>query len=112
MTYLKNNYNSLFGLKERDLDHIVSTISDYNEVQSSLIFGSRAKGTFKKGSDIDLALKGVDLTSGIIKEISIKLNEYLPIPYFVDVIDYTHLKKEDLKKHIDIFGKIIYKKEG
>ncbi len=40
-----------------------------------------------------------------------QLNEHLPIPYMVDVVDYTHLDKETLKKHIDVFGKIIYKRE-
>jgi len=76
-----------------------------------MIFGSRAKQTYRKGSDIDVALTGVNLTPEVVKEISVKLNEYLPIPYFVDVIDYTHLKKEALKKHIDLYGKIIFKKE-
>lgn len=106
------NYKD-FGLKRRDMDEILMTISNYKEVESALIFGSRAKGTFKKGSDIDLALKGSELHHKIIKEISIQLNEYIPIPFFVDVIDYSHLKKKELKKHIEVFGKLIYKrKEG
>jgi predicted nucleotidyltransferase len=110
MIDLKDNYNE-FGLKVRDLDYLISTISDYKEVESAMIFGSRAKQTYKKGSDIDVALTGVNLTPGVVKEISVKLNEYLPIPFFVDVIDYTHLKKNTLKKHIDLFGKTIFEKE-
>lgn len=109
MTNLKQSYNK-FGLLDRDLDNIISTISEYKEVGSAVIFGSRAKGNYKKGSDIDLSLKGLELTPEIIKDISVQLNEYLPIPYFVDVIDYTHLEKEELKKHIDHFGELIYQK--
>ncbi len=107
MTNLRHSYNK-FGLLDRDLDDIISTISEYKEVGSAVIFGSRAKGNYKKGSDIDLALKGSELTLNIIKNISVQLNEYRPIPYFVDVIDYTHLKKEELKKHVDHFGELIY----
>jgi len=110
MTNSKNSYDQ-FGLLERDLNYIISTISDHKEIETAVIFGSRAKGTYKKGSDIDLALKGLDISPKIIKKISVQLNEYLPIPFFVDVVDYTHLKKETLKKHIEVFGKIIYKKE-
>jgi len=107
MKSLKINYKD-FGLKARDLDYILKTLENYKQVEAALIFGSRAKGTYKEGSDIDLALKGKRLDYDIIKEIAVQLNEYLPIPFFVDVIDYTHLKKEALKKHIDLFGKLIY----
>ena len=92
MLSLKTNYKD-FGLKYRDFHHIISTISNYIEVDAALIFGSRAKNNYKKGSDIDLGLKGSRLNAKIISNISIKLNEHLPIPFIVDVIDYTHLKK-------------------
>lgn len=39
------------------------------------------------------------------------LNEELPLPYFFDVIDYTHLEHNGLKKHIEQYGKVIYQKK-
>ena len=93
----KINYKD-FGIELRDFTAIRETLDKYDVVQSAFIFGSRAKGTYKKGSDIDLALKGRELNDRIIREISVQLNEYLPIPYFVDVVDYTHLQKEALKR--------------
>lgn len=50
-----------FGLFDNDLETIVSVLSQYNKVDKAYIFGSRAKGNFKNGSDIDIALKGTEL---------------------------------------------------
>ncbi|WP_321992949.1 nucleotidyltransferase substrate binding protein [Clostridium butyricum] len=38
------------------------------------------------------------------------LNEIYPLPYFFDIINYNSITNENLKKHIDIEGKIIYTK--
>jgi len=109
MINLKRNIKD-FGLEDRDFENILSTISHYKEVDLALIFGSRAKGTYNSGSDIDIAIKGENINYNIVKDISVQLNEYLPLPYFVDVIDYSHLKKDELIRHIDNFGKVIYKR--
>ena len=48
----------MYGLLDRNLKFILEAISKYPEIEEVIIFGSRAMGNYKKGSDIDLALKG------------------------------------------------------
>ncbi|HED05295.1 MAG TPA: nucleotidyltransferase domain-containing protein [Ignavibacteria bacterium] len=79
--------------------------------EKAVIFGSRAIGNFKRGSDIDIALYGKKLTSDILNNIKIKLNEQLPIPYFIDIVNYAEIQNENLKKHIDREGKVFYSRE-
>jgi len=97
------NYSNL-GLRESDWVQITYTITSFPEVTSIKVFGSRAKGTFRNGSDIDIALIGDAITPKIINKISFQLNEETTIPFFVDIVDYTHLDKLELKNHIDQFG--------
>ena len=99
----------MYGLTNSDLEVIVNTIKNFPEVEEAIIFGSRALNTFKKGSDIDIALKGKEI--GIITAtISGILNDESPLPYFCDVLDYDHIDNEDLRDHIDRVGCLIYKK--
>ena len=110
MINLVKNYKA-YGLKEKDFENIITTLNKFPEIKSARIFGSRAKGNYKKGSDIDLAIYGELINYNIVRQISIQLNEHLPIPYMVDVVDYTHLKKKELNDHIYTFGKLIYERK-
>ena len=80
-----------------------------NEPGQVLIFGSRAKGNSKSGSDIDLALKGLDVTDKTIARLRTMLND-LPLPFFFDIVDYKTIQNQDLISHIDRVGEIIYQK--
>ncbi|MFP4527728.1 MAG: nucleotidyltransferase family protein [Candidatus Kapaibacterium sp.] len=99
--------NNDFGIYEKSYHLIVDCIKRYPEVEKAVIFGSRATGDYEKGSDIDIALFGDKITSDIRAAISAMINEVLPIPYFVDVLDYKSIKNEDLKEEIDRTGKRI-----
>lgn len=98
----------MYGLTEKDLMYILDGIKKYNEVDKAIIFGSRALGNYKKGSDIDLAITGEKITKNILNELNDYLNELCPLPYFFDLIHYESLLNENLKKHIDEYGKVIY----
>lgn len=100
-----NNHD--FGLKAGDLEQIIAVISQF-PVAEAIIFGSRAKETYKNGSDIDLALKGDHLDSAIVRQISYQLNEELNLPYMFDVLNYHTLTSSALIEHIDRVGKSIY----
>lgn len=99
----------MFGLTNDDLQAIRTTLKAYPQVEEALIFGSRALNTHKKGSDIDIALKGKEIAS-IAPTISGMLNEESHLPYFCDILDYSVIDNEDLKDHIDRIGQQIYKK--
>ncbi len=65
----------MLGLKDGDLKNIITVLQQEAEVEEAIIFGSRAKGNYKKGSDVDIALKGTGLDYRIIGNISYILNE-------------------------------------
>lgn len=97
----------MYGLKNRDLYWIRKAIANYPQVEQVLIFGSRAMGNYKTGSDVDLAIKGHQVDRRIVNRLSDDLNEEYPLPYFFDVIHYESITNEDLKAHIDTLGKAI-----
>jgi predicted nucleotidyltransferase len=93
-----------FGIKDNTFELIVNALKNCNEIDSAVIFGSRAKGNYKKGSDIDIALKGENLSDEIITRLSRIINIDLPVPYKVDLINYNHIKNKDLIEHIERVG--------
>lgn len=97
----------MFGLKQNDIESIISILQNYAEVEEAVIFGSRAKGNFKNGSDVDIALKG-KVNIQVINHIAYTLNEETLMPYRFDVVDYHTIRNEVLKEHIDKAGKILY----
>ena len=101
-----------FGLKEFDLKYIKEKISEFPEIERAVIFGSRAKGNYKPGSDIDIAIIGENITFNTVSRLHSLLEEQGPLPYLFDIVDYTHLNHEELKSHIDRIGKVIYIKDN
>jgi predicted nucleotidyltransferase len=99
-----------FGLKEFDLEYIIKKISEFSEIEKAVIFGSRAKGNYKPGSDIDIAIMGEKINFDVLSKLHSILEDEGPLPYLFDIVDYTHLEHEDLKSHIDRVGKVIYVK--
>jgi|AntAceMinimDraft_11_1070367.scaffolds.fasta_scaffold89988_2 predicted nucleotidyltransferase len=99
---------NLFGISQRSFGLIREAFQKYPEVEDVLIFGSRAKGTHRPGSDIDLAIIGTKCSEHTALNIAGYLNEEVPIPYFVDVVHYDGLKHQDLKAHIDRVGKSLF----
>lgn len=97
----------MFGLKNSDIHLIIKTLQSHPKIEEAILFGSRAMGNFKPGSDIDLALKGT-LDGNMIMEISVELNERLPLPFKFDVVAYASLEPGSLKDHIDQQGKSFY----
>jgi len=96
-----------FGLKPQSLKMIQEALAQFPQIQEALIIGSRAMGHYKRGSDIDIALKGSNITETILAKIKGKLEDELPLPYLFDVIHYETIKNLELKKHIDTYGKSI-----
>lgn len=99
----------MYGLLDRDLKYIKEAVKRYPEIDEVIIFGSRAMGNYKKGSDVDIALKGQAVNRKTAIRLADDLNEKYPLPYFFDVINYNDISNEELKKHIDIVGKTIFK---
>ena len=99
-----------YGLSERDLNLIVDSASAFPEIEQLILFGSRAKGTQKPGSDVDLAIKGESVNDATAIRLSAVLNEEQPLPYFFDVLHYEAISTTELAEHIDRAGVLIYAK--
>ena len=97
---------SSYGLNARDSQIIFGTFKKYPEVKKVMLFGSRAKGAFHKGSDIDLAIVNSDLSYNTLRKIKNDFEES-SLPYRVDLIDIKTLHKEELTEHIKRIGKPI-----
>ena len=93
-----------FGLLDSDMAAVIAVLSEQPKVESAFIFGSRAKGNFKNGSDVDIALKGDSLDFDTIGKISYWLNEETTMPYKFDVLNYHSIKEPTLTEHIDRVG--------
>lgn len=97
-----------FGIRKEDITYIIDTIKEFQEVEKAMIFGSRAMGNFKNGSDVDIALFGEKVNFSIIANIKDKLQEESPMPYLFDIVDFTHTESDALKSHIRKYGKEIF----
>jgi len=97
-----------FGFKSGDLKVIIKGLQGFNTLRKAVIFGSRAKGNYKNGSDVDIAvwLEGKD----IAPEIAGLLNDDLPLPYHFDVVNYLTITNKDLTEHIDRVGIVFYER--
>ena len=95
-----------FGLSEKQLERIRNTIASCQRVDQAFIFGSRAMGTYRNGSDIDIALEGEDLTLDDILHLHSSIDS-LNLPYFVDILDIKRIENPDLKEHISRVGTYI-----
>ena len=101
----------MFGLLDRDIKYIIKALEQHDEIEKAIIFGSRAMGNYKKGSDVDIAIIGENVNRSIIYNLEDCLNEVYPLPYFFDIIQYNAITNENLINHIDNEGKILYTKK-
>jgi predicted nucleotidyltransferase len=88
------------GLTELVLAEIISYLQALEGIEKATLFGSRAKGTFTPGSDVDIALWGAQVTYEIVAKLRYNLNEETQLPYFFDVVDATHSTNAELLGHI------------
>jgi type I restriction enzyme S subunit len=100
-----------FGLSEDSYNRIKDVIASFSKIDEAVIFGSRARNVEKIGSDVDIAIKGKNIDSDYTLKVAIKLDD-LELLYKFDVVNYSKLKSSDsIKKSIDKYGAVFYKKE-
>ena len=100
-----------FGLSERHMEIIRGIYSQFSQIESVILYGSRAKGNFRLGSDIDMTIvadpsfdfSALAKVNGMFYESS--------LPYLYDISDFSKLTNPDLIEHIKRCGKVIYKVE-
>lgn len=97
-----------YGLSEKTFTTLYSVFKKYPGIKQAVLYGSRAKGNYRNGSDIDLAFKTDDFFS--FDDLLNILRDFddSDLPYFVDASIYNKLSNPDLKDHIDRVGKVLY----
>lgn len=99
-----------FGLKPQIIENIKNILKKYQEVERAVIFGSRARGDYRKGSDIDITLFGEKLTNSINTKIFYEIDN-LYLIYNIDLINFNTLNEDDkLRQNILDEGVEIYAK--
>lgn len=99
-----------FGLKEATIQKICAVFARYPQVEKAVLYGSRAKGNYKNGSDIDLTLRGgADLTLKVLYRISDELDDLL-LSYTIDLSILSQISDPDVVEHIRRAGMTFYEK--
>ena len=98
----------MYGISAKSFQLILDSIACVDKIEKAGIYGSRALGNFKNGSDVDLVIFGEKITNNVLLKLKVKLEQELPIPYSFDLTHYETIKNIELKEHIDKFAQIIY----
>ena len=96
-----------FGLPESAIEQICAIFASHREIERAVLYGSRAKGNFKPGSDIDLTLFGTDLTHELLLDLLVELDDLL-LPWMIDLSLFASLNHPALQEHINRVGVVFY----
>ena len=98
-----------YGLPQSAIQKINAVLSRYPQVEKAILYGSRAKGNYKNGSDIDLTLQGTALSLNIVYKILDDIDELL-LPYTIDLSIFKDISDPDVIEHIQRVGVVFYDK--
>ena len=96
-----------FGLPDEVIQKMKNVFKKYDEISEVKIYGSRAIGTFKEGSDIDLTLIGENINLKLMNKISSELDD-LNFPYTFDLSIFSKIDNKDFTDHINRIGVSFY----
>lgn len=100
-----------YGLSDDTLHNICGVFSRHPAIEKAVLYGSRAKGNYRPGSDIDLTLYGDALTTPELGSIADELDDLL-LPYKIDLSLFARLDHADLMEHIERAGVLFYIRGG
>jgi predicted nucleotidyltransferase len=98
------------GLTSETVDRIRSVLARFSDVEKAVLYGSRAKGNYKPGSDVDLTLFGSGLNPSILSQINSALDDLL-LPQKIDTSIFAKILHADLIDHIRRVGVVFYEKQ-
>jgi type I restriction enzyme S subunit len=98
-----------YGLTEKTIAKINTVFASHPAIEKAVLFGSRAKGNYRPGSDIDLTLYGDALASSDLDEIITELDDLL-LPYRIDLSIFDAIDHAKLREHIERIGVVFYQR--
>jgi predicted nucleotidyltransferase len=99
-----------FGLKQTTIEKINGVFSVHPQVEQVILYGSRAMGNYRNGSDIDLTIKGEAVTLSQLLKIKNELDDLL-LPYKNDLSLLHQIADPDLLDHIRRVGVVFYERK-
>jgi len=101
----------MYGLDSNTIKNIQQAIAKVKTIEKVVLYGSRAKGTYNTGSDIDIALFGQNLTlNNAVYPLMDELEELL-LPYTFDISIFDRIDNLALKDHINRVGKVFFRRK-
>ncbi|MDD5229044.1 MAG: nucleotidyltransferase domain-containing protein [Methylococcales bacterium] len=100
-----------YGLTSETVKKICGVFEGVAAIEKAVLYGSRAKGNFKTGSDIDLTLYGENLSLHLLNDIAETLDDLL-LPYTIDLSIFNKLNHKELCEHIERVGVVFYEKQS
>lgn len=99
---------NMFGLERKTLHAITECFKQFPAITWVKVYGSRAKGNYRPGSDIDLAFSSpTDCSAQLLAAL-----DELPTPYLFDVTHFESLQHQGLREHIERVGVVLYEGVG
>jgi predicted nucleotidyltransferase len=98
-----------YGLKPDTIAKINGIMAAHPEIEQAILYGSRAKGNYREGSDIDLCLVVETLTLTQLLKIENELDDLL-LPYKIDLSLFHALDSTTLVEHVHRVGVVFYEK--
>lgn len=99
--------DELFGLPARIVEMIRAVFARYAPSAEVRIYGSRAKGNYRPGSDIDLSIMDESVSDAQMMQIETALDD-LPTLYSIDLSRFRQIDNPALTEHILRVGKVFY----
>ncbi len=96
-----------FGLSDKVISELHDVFRKHANIEKVLIFGSRSKGTYREGSDIDLAIVGKGVDYNFILTVLCQIED-LGLLYSIDLLDYQKKVGTPIGDHIDRVGQVFY----
>ena len=97
----------MYGLSDRVIKELQDVFRRHANIKKVLIFGSRSKGNYRSGSDIDLAIADSKIDYRQLLDIQCEIDN-LELLYSVDLLDYESKKGTPIGDHIDRVGQVFY----
>ncbi|MDD2760362.1 MAG: nucleotidyltransferase domain-containing protein [Methylomonas sp.] len=107
MTAISPEVRDRFGLKPHTISAIQRVFAKHPKIERAVLYGSRAKGNYRPGSDIDLTLFGESLSYAELCRIETEIDDLL-LPYTLDLSLYDQIDNADLREHILRVGLVFY----
>ena len=96
-------------MTDDELKLLCSLFARHKEIEQVILYGSRARGTHKPFSDVDITLLVIGLTRSHLSRLMADLDES-SLPYFFDISLFAKLTNPDLIEQIERTGVVLYQR--